>query len=110
MDAVEWQRVAGQAAAALNAEIDALEARFWPVTPGTSFRDFWQRIDGLKERVRTAPAIMLDDKLALQHRLAELCKRARQDQKLAQQRAAADRHELLNRIGEAREEVGDARS
>jgi hypothetical protein len=57
---------------------------------------FWVRVRELNERVRTAPAIKLDDKMALQHRLNDLCQKAREHQKDVQQRANVVKRELLD--------------
>lgn len=87
MEADEWERQADAAAAELGGEIDRLEAS-WPA-PSGSFRSFWSSVKDLNERIRTAPAIKLDDKLALQHRVNELCHRARGEQRQRTEQARA---------------------
>jgi hypothetical protein len=110
MDAEEWQRLADRIAAVLGAEVSALEQDFWPEPRDGSFRAFWPRVRELNERVRIAPAIKLDDKLALQHRLNELCQRARRDQKVLQQRVVSQKQELLDAVAIASASVEDAHS
>lgn len=107
MDALEWQQLADRVAGGLSQEIVALEQEFWPEPPGGSFRAFWTGIRDLNERVRTAPAIKLDDKLALQHRINELCQRARQAQRALQQRRDAEKQELLDAIALAAETLSE---
>src|SRR5690348_14428099 len=81
MSPEEWERRADKFAAAATAELTELENRFWPEPEHGSFRGFWPVVRSLNERVRIAPAIKLDDKLTLQHRINELCQRARRDQR-----------------------------
>jgi hypothetical protein len=98
MEPEEWERLADAFAAETGAELSRLEETFWPDPPDSSFRGFWGTIKALNERVRTAPAVKLDDKLALQRRINELCQRARQDQKrLAEERMERERelHDAL---------------
>lgn len=89
-----WEQQADAAASALSQEIDRVEGG-WP-GPTESFRSFWSSVKDLNDRIRTAPAIKLDDKLQLQHRVNELCHRARteQRQRLEQLR------ELETKLGE----------
>lgn len=89
-----WEQQADAAATALGQEIDGIEEG-WP-GPTENFRSFWSRVKDLNERIRTAPAIKLDDKLQLQHRVNELCHRARSEQR---QRAERLR-EIETKLGE----------
>ena len=109
MDALEWQQLADRVAETLGQEIVTLEAEFWPDPPDGTFRAFWIRVRDVNERVRTAPAIKLDDKLALQHRINELCQRARQAQRALQQRRSAERQEIKEAIALAAETLAEAR-
>lgn len=108
MDPLQWQQVADEYAARMNQVISALESEFWPHTVSGSFRTFWPRVRELNEQVRTAPAIRLEDKLALQRRLNELCQRARRDQKALQRQNAMQKQELLAAVTFARESIAEA--
>jgi len=108
MDPLEWQRLADQYAESMNNDVSLLERDFWPHPPGGSFRAFWPRVRELNERVRTAPAIKLDDKLALQRRLNDLSQRARQDQKGARRENASRKQALLEAVDLARESLAQA--
>lgn len=110
MDAVEWQQLADRIAESLGNEVTLLESDFWPQPQNGSFRSFWPRVRELNERVRTAPAIKLDDKLALQHRLNELCQRARRDQKALQTEITARREEMVAGIALAVDSIREART
>ena len=109
MDPLEWQRLADEAAVRLDEEIAELENSFWSSElPQRSFRAFWTRLRDLNDRVRTAPAIKLDDKLHLQHRLGELSQRARRDQKQLKESVAQRKQELLEDIRLARDSLSEA--
>jgi hypothetical protein len=103
MDPAEWEELADRIAAQLQQAISQLEERLWPLPVERFGQAFWPQVRGLNERVRTAPAIKLDDKLALHRRLNELCHRARQHQKSLQQQAARERDELHESIALVRE-------
>lgn len=104
----DWEKQADAVAAELGQEVDGLEAN-WPGS-GESFRPFWASVKDLNERIRTAPAIKLDDKLQLHHRVNELCHRARSEQReqIEQQQAVEAR--LSEGLDLAREALEDART
>jgi chromosome segregation ATPase len=79
VDPDDWEKQADAVAAELGQEVDSLKTT-WP-GPGESFRPFWTRVKELNERIRTAPAIKLDDKLELHQRVNELCHKARGEQR-----------------------------
>src|SRR5919202_2459726 len=108
MDPAEWEQRADQIAAELGESVSHIEDEFWPEPPGGSFRQFWPRVKELNEQVRTAPAIKLDDKLQLQHRLNELCHRARLDQKRLQDERDAAERELRDAMDLARENLSES--
>lgn len=103
MDPAEWEELADRVAAQLHKAISHLEEEVWPLPVDRFGQAFWPRVRELNERVWTAPAIKLDDKLALHRRLNELCQRARHHQKSLQQQAAQQRDELCDAIGLVRE-------
>lgn len=105
MEPEEWERLADAFAADVGAELQRLEEVYWPDPPGESFRAFWGSVKTINERLRTAPAVKLDDKLSLQRRVNELCQRARQDQKHLQEERAARQHELQDALSLAAEGV-----
>ena len=107
MDPLEWQRLADLTARRLEDEIDRLEGEFWPLAENASLRTFWPQVQDLHERVRTAPAIKLDDKLSLQRHLNELCQRARQHRTSMQQRARDEKRELLCRVELVRSSIDE---
>jgi hypothetical protein len=110
MEPEEWEQQAAAFAGELKAVIDDLEATYWPEPPNSSFRPFWTTIKELNERLRTAQAVTLEDKLALQHRLNELCQRARQDQKALQVAREQQQKEILESLDLAREGLSSAES
>lgn len=95
----EWQIRADRIAQELGSEIDALEREFLGDQPSTNLRGFWSRFRELKERVRVAPAIKLDDKLALERRLRGLGSRAYKVQEASMARSSGRKAELLPRLG-----------
>jgi len=103
MDPAEWEELADRVAAQLQQAISQLEEHVWPLPVDRFGQAFWPQVRELNERVRTAPAIKLDDKLALHRRLNELCQRARLHQKSLQQEAARERDELRDSIALVRE-------
>ncbi len=110
MDGTDWQAEAERNAAELSYDMDGLESDFWPTRPQGSFRTFWERSTILSQRIRTAPAITLDDKFGLQKRLAELVRRARDDQRRLQHENAALTAQLHERLALAAESLADAAS
>lgn len=96
----QWQAQADEVARALRAEIDALEGDFFPdeASDERNFRGFWPRFRDLKEKVRTAPAIKLEDKLALERRLRTLGNRAYRAQEESYARSSERRAEILPEI------------
>ncbi|HLJ67234.1 MAG TPA: hypothetical protein VKX16_07720 [Chloroflexota bacterium] len=97
----EWQIRADQIAADLGAEIDKLDSDFFGENPPQGgFRSFWPRFRDLKERVRTAPAIKLDDKLNLERRLRSLGGRAYKGQEAMFARSAERKDELLASVAD----------
>ena len=95
----EWQIRADQIAAELGGEIDKLEADFLASPEADiNFRAFWPRCRDLKERVRTAPAIKLEDKLSLERRLRPIGSRAYKAQEASFARSKERREELLGAI------------
>ena len=103
MDPAEWEELADRVAVQLQQSISLFEERVWPLPVDRFGQAFWPHVRELNERVRTAPAIKLDDKLALHRRLNELCHRARQHQKILQQQAVRERDELHDSIALVRE-------
>lgn len=103
----QWQIQADQIASGLGTEVDALEAEFFPPegvpVADRSFRSFWPRFRDLKERVRTAPAIRLEDKLALERRLRGLGSRAYKAQEETYGRSGERKAELLAEIDRVRQ-------
>lgn len=106
-DAAEWEAAATRAAIELGTQIDALASELAAGRPG-SYRAFWERLRALQEQVRHAPAIKLDDKLALHGRLRALEDRARQERREARQAAMTARAELLERLALIRELLAQA--
>lgn len=94
----EWQIRADQVAADLGRDVDALERDFFTEEAPTNFRAFWPRFRDLKERVRVAPAIKLDDKLNLERRLRNLGSRAYRGQEAAFAQSSEQKAEILPRI------------
>lgn len=101
----EWQLRADQIAAALGEEIDTLERDFFSEPKDTTFRGFWPRFRDLKERVRTAPAIKLEDKLNLERRLRDLGSRAYKGQEAAYGRSQERKNELLEQVSALRQKA-----
>jgi len=97
-----WQIRADQIAASLGEEVDAVEKEYFSESESGSYRAFWPRFRDLKERVRTAPAIKLDAKLALERRLRDLGAKAYLCQEAAFQRSDGRKAELLATIEELR--------
>jgi hypothetical protein len=104
-----WEAAADETARALGLLIDDLAASLQAGSraPG---RSFWEKLRELQDGVRTAPAIKLDDKLALQARLRGLSEQARRERKAARQAAAALKSALQDRIVLASEAVDVATS
>jgi hypothetical protein len=97
----EWQIRADQVAADLGKQVDVLEREFFSEEE-TNFRAFWPRFRDLKERVRLAPAIKLEDKIALERRLRDLGSRAYKGQEVAYGESGERKSELLGSIRELR--------
>jgi len=108
LDGTDWETQAARNAAELSHDLDGLESDFWPARPHGSFRNFWERSSALSQLIRTAPAITLDDKFGLQKRLAELVRRARDDQRQLQLENAAQTAQLRERLALAAESLADA--
>lgn len=108
MDGTDWEAQAERNATELSQDLDGLESDFWPARPQGSFRNFWERSSALSQRIRTAPAITLDDKFGLQKRLADLVRRAREDQRRLQQENAAQKAHLQERLALAAESLAGA--
>lgn len=98
----QWQIRADQIAAALGEEVEALRNDFFAEGSDPTFRAFWPRFRDLKERVRTAPAIKLEDKLDLERRLRDLGSRAYKAQEAAYAGSGERKAELLSRIAALR--------
>jgi len=99
----EWQIRADQIAAELGAEIDKFEQDYPSGDDADiNLRAFWPRFRDLKERVRVAPAIRLEDKLSLERRLRPLGNRAYKAQQAAAARSSERREELLGQIAALR--------
>lgn len=95
-ESAEWQRTARAAAEELGSAVEALEDGLQAGT--VSRRDAWNGLRDLQQRVSTAPAIILDDKLALLERLRAVGRRLREDQKQARQHAARWRASLTDAL------------
>jgi hypothetical protein len=99
----EWQIRADQIAVDLGAEIDKLEKDFFSSDEAEiNLRSFWPRFRDLKERVRTAPAIRLEDKLALERRLRPFGNKAYKAQQAAAAQSTERKQELLQQIAALR--------
>jgi hypothetical protein len=99
----EWQIRADQIAADLGSEIDRLEADFFSAEDEeVNLRSFWPRFRDVKEKVRTAPAIRLEDKLGLERRLRPLGNRAYKAQQAAVSRSTERKDEILAQIAALR--------
>lgn len=108
MDPADWERQADEAAIILTNQISNLEERFKPSSPTQSYRSFWAQVRDIGQRIQTAPAIKSEDKISLQHRLNELCQRARRQHRASQVQSAAERDELRDRLQLLAEGAGDA--
>jgi hypothetical protein len=95
----EWQIQAEQIAARLNEEVSVLSQSLNEATDPV-LRGFWPKLKDLKERVRTAPAIQLEDKLELERRLRNMGSRAYKTREAAQAQSNVRRDELLAEIQE----------
>lgn len=98
----QWQIRADEVAAGLNKDVDSLEHDFFGAETDSTFRAFWPRFRELKERVRIAPAIKLDDKLGLERRLRGLGSRAYKAQEATYAQSGTKKNELLETIGNLR--------
>lgn len=94
----EWQIRAERIATELGEEIDALERDFLGDQAAANLRGLWPRFRDLKERVRVAPAIKLDDKLALERRLRGIGSRAYKLQEASLARSTERKAEFLPRL------------
>jgi hypothetical protein len=99
----QWQIQADQVATQLNADLTSLENEYFSESADTTFRGFWPRFRDLKERVRIAPAIRLEDKLDLERRLRTLGSRAYKAQEGTYARSGERKAELLATIAEHRQ-------
>ncbi|HZS94301.1 MAG TPA: hypothetical protein VFA78_05860, partial [Chloroflexota bacterium] len=106
----QWQIRADAVAAELRQEVDELEARYLASDEEQNLRGFWPRFRALKEKVRVAPAIRLEDKLELERRLRGIGSRGYRAQEAAQARSTEDRTALLEEIGALRESAQEADS
>lgn len=95
----EWQIRADQVAASLRQDLETLEQNYLSEGSDGDFRGFWPRFKDLKERVRIAPAIKLDDKLQLERGLRDLGSRAYKGQEASYAQSALRKTELLESIG-----------
>ena len=93
----EWQIRADEVAAGLGQDVSALDADFFGDQPA-NLRNFWSRYRDLKENVRVAPAIKLDDKLELEQRLRSLGSKAYRAQEAAVKQSNERKGEILPRI------------
>lgn len=98
-----WQAQAAEVAAQLNADVRALDEEYLSSGDESTLRGFWPRFRDLKERVRVAPAIRLEDKLDLERKLRTMGSRAYKAQEGAYGRSAERKAELLETIGGFRE-------
>lgn len=105
MEPQEWQRLAEELASDVASELEGIEGEFWPDPSDPSFRSFWPRIRMLSERLRTAPAIDIENKLQLLGRVRRLTKRARQDQEVYFAEQRHRKAETLDRIEELRSQA-----
>lgn len=106
----EWQIRADEIAAQLGQEVERLDADFFGEEVSGNLRNFWPRYRDLKERVRVAPAIKLDDKLDLEKRLRGLGSKAYKAQEAAVAGSGERKEELLPRIQALREQAQTADS
>ncbi|SRR5579884_543417 len=105
MEPQEWQRLASEIATEVGDALDQLETEFWPQPSDPSFRRFWPRIRSLSERLRTAPAIDIEDKLRLLSRIRHLTRRAREDQEIYFVEQRHRKQETMERIAECRDQA-----
>ena len=98
----QWQVRADEIAAALNQDVEALDADFFSPEAEGNLRAFWPRFRDLKEKVRTAPAIKLEAKLDLERRLRTLGSRAYKAQEATFARSGERKAELLAAIAALR--------
>jgi hypothetical protein len=103
----QWQIQADQIAADLNQNVKKLETDYFSESAEPAFRGFWPRFRELKERVRIAPAIRLEDKLDLERKLRALGSRAYKAQEGTYARSAERKAELLATIAEHRSRAQD---
>lgn len=108
MDASEWVREADAAAGRLQQELTALEDSVGNDERARIPGSFWPRLRDLQERVRTAPAIKLDDKLDLDGRLRRLANRVARTQREHRSRSVQRRASLEEALGLAEESLGEA--
>lgn len=100
----EWQIRADQIAAQLGQEVAALQTDFFGDGANPNFRSFWPRFRTLKERVRVAPAIKLEDKLNLERSLRNLGGRAYKAQEAAFAVSSDRKSELTERLARIQSE------
>lgn len=108
MDPAAWEAMADAIAADIERDIRNLEEHLWGSERPRSFGLFWTRVRELNQQVRVAPAIKLDDKLALQRRLNELCQNARREQRLQRQQASERKQLFVDATALARESLEGA--
>src|SRR5947209_4491798 len=106
----QWQIRADQIAVELGRDVDALQAQFFEENDGRDMRRFWPMFRDLKERVRIAPAIRLEDKLALERRLRNLGSRAYKAQEVVFARSSERRAELVPQVESLREAADKTQS
>ena len=106
----QWQIRADQIAAELGRELDALTADFFSGAGDVSYRGFWPRFRDMKERVRTAPAIRLEDKLSLERRLRQLGARAYKGQEALIAQSQERREQILSSIQAVRSSAESTQS
>jgi hypothetical protein len=98
----QWQIRADHIAESLSNDVEALDKDFFSGEAEGNLRAFWPRFRDLKEKVRTAPAIKLEDKLDLEKRLRNLGSRAYKTQEQTFARSGERKEELLASIASLR--------
>ena len=106
-EAEAWERAADEAADALAEQVQDLGERLSRAS-NAGYRQFWDATRDLNDAIRTAPAIKLDDKLSLQHRVNAMCERARVAQREANAWAEAARQEMEEKLQLADESLRES--
>ncbi|GAC1403352.1 MAG: hypothetical protein NVSMB52_17350 [Chloroflexota bacterium] len=108
VDADAWEKQADKAASDFLIEIRALEDEVMLIRSMASYGPLWPRMADLSDRIRTAPAIKLDDKLAFRRQLNALRERVKRDQKALKTQMATCKAEISDSLDLVREALTEA--